>query len=213
MPPYSALLQVGFGRRGVAAYGRTLLPSDFTLAASSRRCSEKPLSHPQFELEAVCFCATFRLPTMPEAWELPSTLSSGARTFLPLARPVSRSHGTAATRSPRLSAGDFSTGYRRGQRNLRKVKISARLYLLRGNNNPKGAGIVVEGEIPVRGVYPGKSILPQLLQVTVYRPERTRCKCWVGRDIRHPWHKPRSTLATAVPPLLRRRVSYFMTSA
>ena len=34
--PYLALLQVGFSRRRVTASGRTLLPSDFTLASTSR---------------------------------------------------------------------------------------------------------------------------------------------------------------------------------
>ena len=110
MPPYSALLQVGFGRRGVTADGRTLLPSDFTLTASPRLCSNKPLSHPQFELEAVCFCATFRLPALPEAWELPSTLSGGARTFLPPASPVARSRKTAVTRSRQLPPATLAQG-------------------------------------------------------------------------------------------------------
>ena len=73
---YSALLQVGFDRRCVTADGRTLLPSDFTLAST--------------HIKAVCFCATFRPPerrsAVPEAWALPSTLPRGARTFLPGAR-------------------------------------------------------------------------------------------------------------------------------
>ena len=34
--PYLALLQVGFSRRRVTASGRTLLPSDFTLAPTGR---------------------------------------------------------------------------------------------------------------------------------------------------------------------------------
>ena len=71
--PYLALLQVGFGRRCVAALGRALLPPDFTLAATDR------------QPPAVCFCATFRLLGAVRfgAWGLPSTLSGGARTFLP----------------------------------------------------------------------------------------------------------------------------------
>ena len=55
--------------------------------------------------------------------------------------------------------------------------------------------------------YPGSSIRPQLLHSTVWRPERTRCKCWVGRDIRQAKHKPRITRDTACPPLLFRNPS------
>ena len=49
---------------------------------------------------AVCFCATFRprRPRYAEAWALPSTLSGGARTFLPETRSPA-----AATRPVRLS--------------------------------------------------------------------------------------------------------------
>ena len=72
---YLALLQVGFDRRCVTADGRALLPPDFTLAPDPKG------------REAVCFCATFRLPLRIDpytiAWELPSTLPGGARTFLP----------------------------------------------------------------------------------------------------------------------------------
>ena len=48
--PYLALLQVGFGRRCVATRGRTLLPPDFTLAATQRgqrRYVSVPLSVPR----------------------------------------------------------------------------------------------------------------------------------------------------------------------
>jgi len=79
--PYLALLQVGFGRRCVTADDRTLLPSDFTLIRLRR---------------TVCFCATFR-PRFIGAWVLPSTLSSGARTFLPPDPP--QADGAAVTRS------------------------------------------------------------------------------------------------------------------
>ncbi len=58
-----------------------------------------------------------------------------------------------------------------------------------------------------RPAYPGKSIRPQLLQSTTCRPLRTRCNCWEGNDIRHAWQRPRITLETARPPLLRRKPS------
>ena len=76
---YLALLQVGFGRRCVAALGRTLLPPDFTLAdqpKTGRRYVSVPLSVPGSVSRA-------------GAWALPSTLSGGARTFLPEAIAVS----------------------------------------------------------------------------------------------------------------------------
>ena len=41
---------------------------------------------------------------------------------------------------------------------------------------------------------------PQLVQLTVWRPLFTRWRNWVGSDIRHPWQRSRSTLATARPP-------------
>ena len=86
LSPYSALLQVGFDRHCVAAADRTLLPSDFTLTASfasllvasrlhlrtCRRYVSVPLSVPRSSVA-----------TATEAWALPSTLSGGARTFLP----------------------------------------------------------------------------------------------------------------------------------
>ena len=72
--PYLALLQVGFSRRCVTADGRTLLPSDFTLILPVKegRYVSVPLSVPLGGIAAAL-----------EAWELPSTLPSGARTFLP----------------------------------------------------------------------------------------------------------------------------------
>lgn len=87
MSPYLALLQVGFSRRCVTADGRTLLPSDFTLASTSR---------------GGMFLCHFPSPNgtpmesgpSPEAWELPSTMPRGARTFLP--------HDESRRRSPSL---------------------------------------------------------------------------------------------------------------
>ena len=71
--PYLALLQVGFSRRYVTAVDRTLLPSDFTLVLPGLegRYVSVPLSVPDSGDPVI------------EAWELPSTLPSGARTFLP----------------------------------------------------------------------------------------------------------------------------------
>ena len=86
--PYLALLQVGFGRRCVAARGRALLPPDFTLAGlpkTGRRYVSVPLSVPGPVSRA-------------GAWALPSTPSGGARTFLPETRGLA-----AATRPVRLS--------------------------------------------------------------------------------------------------------------
>ena len=88
--PYLALLQVGFGRRCVAARGRTLLPPDFTLAdapKTRRRYVSVPLSVPGSVSRA-------------GAWALPSTPSGGARTFLPEAQGPA-----AATRPVRLPPG------------------------------------------------------------------------------------------------------------
>ena len=83
MSPYLALLQVGFSRRCVTANGRTLLPSDFTLIPTSR--------------DGMFLCH-FPSPipvewTGIEAWELPSTLPRGARTFLPPDKSRRRSPG------------------------------------------------------------------------------------------------------------------------
>ena len=70
--PYLALLQVGFSRRYVTAVDRTLLPSDFTLVPIwLGRYVSVPLSVPDSGYPVI------------GAWELPSTLPSGARTFLP----------------------------------------------------------------------------------------------------------------------------------
>ena len=61
---------------------------------------------------------------------------------------------------------------------------------------------------PVRGaLYSTNNIRPQLLQVTVWRPLLTLWRSWVGSDIRQPWQRSRSTLATARPPLDFRNVS------
>ncbi len=89
MSPYLALLQVGFSRRCVTADGRTLLPSDFTLILPclEGRYVSVPLSVPDSGDPVI------------GAWELPSTLPSGARTFLP---PILlRKDGAAATQSTR----------------------------------------------------------------------------------------------------------------
>ena len=61
---------------------------------------------------------------------------------------------------------------------------------------------------PVRAaLYSTNNIRPQLLQVTVWRPLLTLWRSWVGSDIRQPWQRSRSTLATARPPLDFRNVS------
>ncbi len=83
MSPYLALLQVGFSRRCVTANGRTLLPSDFTLIPTSR--DGMFLCH---------FPSSIQVEwTEIEAWELPSTLPRGARTFLPPDKSRRRSPG------------------------------------------------------------------------------------------------------------------------
>ena len=88
LPPYSALLQVGFDRRGVAANDRTLLPSDFTLTAGSPiPVHNEPSSYPSLNRRRYVSVPLSVSRIAAEAWELPSTLSSGARTFLPPNRP------------------------------------------------------------------------------------------------------------------------------
>ena len=83
LSPYLALLQAGFDRRYVAIRGRALLPPDFTLAAGCRRrYVSVPLS--------VAAAPGLRhrgdsAGRRSDAWELPSALSGGARTFLPAA--------------------------------------------------------------------------------------------------------------------------------
>ena len=55
--------------------------------------------------------------------------------------------------------------------------------------------------------YSTNSIRPQLVQLTVCRPLFTLWRSCVGSDIRQPWQRSRSTLATARPPLDFRNVS------
>ncbi len=82
MSPYLALLQVGFGRRCVTADDRTLLPSDFALTIDFAPITVPPNLHWRIRWRYVSVpLSVFRIPA--ESWELPSTLSSGARTFLP----------------------------------------------------------------------------------------------------------------------------------
>ena len=103
MSPYLALLQVGFSRRCVTADGRTLLPSDFTLILPSLegRYVSVPLSVPDSGEPVI------------GAWALPSTLPSGARTFL----PPSLTGRTAVTRSASPSDSHSSIGPIPGQTN------------------------------------------------------------------------------------------------
>jgi len=132
-------------------------------------------------------------------WELPSTLPRGARTFL----PPPHAGRTAVTQSAWPSVSNFSIGHISGANggcsrvdiHISRAIKNGRLY----------RPFTFSGRCPT---YPGKSMRPQLLQRTTWCPPRTRC-CWcVGRDILQPWQSPRSTLATANPPLDFRSNSY-----
>ncbi len=75
--PYLALLQVGFDRRCVTAVGRELLPRVFTLIPI---CPEFGINRDGTVSVSLSVSSH---PRTTGPWALPSTLPSGARTFLP----------------------------------------------------------------------------------------------------------------------------------
>ena len=72
LPPYLVLLRAGFAQPAGHPTAGALLPHHLTLTAAAA------------EAETGRRCVSVRFPSARAAWELPSALSRGARTFLDL---------------------------------------------------------------------------------------------------------------------------------
>ena len=110
----------------------------------------------------------------------------------------------AVTRSDRPSSANLAWAIS----GVKREASSGQRHQFVTTNNEEGADISAPLEkVILCSGYSTNSILPQLLQFTVCLPLLTRWRNWVGNDIRQPWHKSRSTFATARPPLDLRSVS------